>query len=100
METFEGHDLSVEIASEEKRLVVGPWEELNSEVRKRVVARVVRSSAGLILRVRAEYQRLDRAGQTPIWQPAEDPLTARRAHREEQRLGQAIQHRFRALRGN
>ncbi len=97
VDVFAEHDVPVEIASEEKQIVVGPWEELNSEVRRRLVARVVRAHAGLILRVRAEYQRMNRAGPAPTWEPADDPLTARKAHREEQRLGQAIQARFRDL---
>lgn len=97
-DVFSQREVPVEIVSRDKQIIIGRWVELNSEVRRRLVGRVVRANAGLVLRVRAEYQRLDRSGAAAVWQPADDPLTARKAQREEQQLGHAIQTRFRELR--
>ena len=93
----EGRDLH--IADRERQMVLTTWSEFNREVRHRYVTRVIRSNAGLVLTVDSRYERQERGRDGPSWVEATDPYTARDKRRDEQRIGTAIQARFRALGG-
>ncbi len=95
LHTYDVRDIEVAVAEEEAAVVVGEWEELNSELRRRFVARgIPAGKTGLVMRVIAEYQRRDRTDEAPRWVPAEDELTAQRARADERDLGGAIQDEF------
>jgi len=94
-DTFSARGIEVATASPTDGIVIGTWAELNSELRRRYVARVF-GARGLALRVIAEFQRRDRTGPEPVWVPAEDELTKQRARREEAELGGAIQRAFKS----
>mgnify|MGYP006195070033 CR=1 FL=1 len=91
---YEAEGIAVAIAQPDAGVVISPWVELNSELRRRYVSRVVSVGQGLVFRVIAEFERRDRTGPTPVWTPADDPLTAQRAKREEATLGAAIQNAY------
>lgn len=92
--TFRERNISTAVASAETGVVVGAWESLNSELRRRYIARAVSPGRGLMLKVIVEFERVDRTGPEPVWRPAEDELTTQRARREENDLGTAIQAVF------
>lgn len=99
IDVFDEEGIEVEVADSERGLVVSQWSPVNREVRHQWVARVIRANVGLVLKLHSEYERRDRSGGAPVWAEADDDLTVQQSKRDEQRLGTAIQKRFRALGG-
>lgn len=93
LDTYQERGIDVAVSNEEDVIVMSPWVELNTELRRRYVSRGL-GGRGLALRVIAQFERRDRTGPEPAWVPAEDGLTIERARREERELGEAIQARF------
>lgn len=94
VQEFGSRDWKIRVSSREHLLNATHFEELNSELRRRVIARVMVFPRGLALNVTSEYQRLDRSTKPPQWIGAEDEMTLSRARRDEAELGKAIQARF------
>ncbi len=94
VEEFASREWQIRVSSREHLLNATHFEELNSELRRRVIARIMVFPRGLALNVTSEYQRLDRSTKPAEWVGAEDALTASRARRDEAELGKAIQARF------
>lgn len=99
LDVFDEERLEVELESAERGMVLTKWTEINTEVRHRWVARVIRSNIGLVLTVDSKYERRERVGADTLWVDADDPYSIREKQRDEQRMGGAIQARFRALGG-
>jgi hypothetical protein len=99
IDVFGEEGIEVALAQEDRGVVASDWSSVNEQVRHRWVARVIRANVGLALKVHSQYERLDSTGDSEHWVKADDPYTLRRAERDEQRLGRAIQERFKALGG-
>lgn len=95
VDTYAARGLTVDVASEKHMLVSSKFEELNPEVRRRFISRIIASPRGVALNVHAEYQRADRRGPELLWVEADDPLTREEAGRDEQQLGKLILDLFR-----
>ena len=52
-----------------------------------------------MLTVDSKYERRDNSGEVTRWVEADDPYTVEEKLRDEQRMGVAIQKRFKALGG-
>lgn len=99
LDVFAEGGLAVRLLSEERGMVLTDWTAINREVRHRYVARVIRSNVGLVLTVDSEYERRELSGAAAQWVAAHDPYTVRDKRRDEQRMGESIQARFKALGG-
>ncbi len=99
LDVFAEGGLAVQLLSEERGMVLTDWTAINREVRHRYVARVIRSNVGLVLTVDSEYERRELSGAAAQWVAAHDPYTVRDKRRDEQRMGESIQARFKALGG-
>lgn len=98
LQEFAAQQIEVDLNDRDRGLISSSWKSLNAEVRHRWIARVIRSHAGLVLTVDSTYERRRRVGRDVVWEAADDPTTLADKRRDEQRLGTAIQERFRKMR--
>jgi len=98
VEEFEARGLKVRLSSREHLVNASHFDAINSELRQRVIARVIVFPRGIALNVTSEYQRLDRSTRPPAWISADDDMTKRRSKRDEAELGKSIQARFKERR--
>lgn len=98
VEEFESRGLETKLSSREYLVNASDFEQVNSELRRRVIARIIVFSRGIALNVTSEYQRLNRSEKPAVWVEATDELTLKRARKDESELGASIQNRFKEKR--
>ncbi len=98
VEEFEARGLETKLSSREYLVNASDFEQVNSELRRRVIARIIVFSRGIALNVTSEYQRLNRSEKPAVWVEATDELTLKRARKDESELGASIQNRFKEKR--
>ncbi len=84
----------VATSSDKMLLVVGEFQNLDAQMRHRLVSQVLTFPNGVALNVKSEYQRLDRTVDPADWVEVADPSTLTKARSDEAEFGSAVQSRF------
>lgn len=95
-DVFSERGIESALAVDEAMVVASEWEQVNKELRHRLIVRVieVHGGRGVALNITSEYLRRTLDSGEEYWIPAEDELTKKRARTDELELGKSIKERY------